>query len=85
MWREGTPRTVGGMFNQMITVELIRAREADVARELRHAHHTTELPPTVLASLAKRVLVAVLKRNARESSVAPHRNLGSSADAVENT
>ena len=85
MWREGTPRTVGGMFNQMITVELIRAREADVARKLRHAHHTTELPPTVLASLAARVLDAVLKRNARENSVATHRNLGSAADAVENT
>ena len=75
--------TVEGMLNPIITQELLRAREEDLARKLRHAHHTAELPPTVLASVATRVRDALFKRNARARSVATHRNLGSAADAAE--
>jgi hypothetical protein len=71
------------MVHPIITQELLKARQADVARRLRHAHHTSELPPTVFASAAMRLRDALLKRNARARSVAARRNLGSAADAVE--
>ena len=77
--------TVGDMLNHpTIREKLLRAGEADLARKLRHGHHTTELPPTVLASVAARARIAVFKRNARARSVAPGPNLGSAADASEN-
>ena len=79
--RRATP-TVGGM-HPIITQELVRARQEDVARKLRHAHHTAELPPTVLASTAARVRNALFRRNARPRSVALPRKLGSAADAAE--
>jgi hypothetical protein len=75
--------TVEGMVHPIITQELVRARQDDVARKLRHAHHTTELPPTVFASAAVRLRDALLKRDTRARSVAAPRNLGSAADAVE--
>jgi hypothetical protein len=71
------------MFNPMISEELLRGREAELARKLRHAHHTSELPPTVLESVAAGIRNAVFKRNARTRSVAGRRNLGSAADGVE--
>jgi hypothetical protein len=72
------------MFNPMIHQELLRAREADMARKLRHAPLTIELPPTVLASWGTRVRNAVFKPNARPRSVAAHRSLGTAADAADN-
>jgi hypothetical protein len=75
--------TVGCMLNPTIRNELVRAAEADLARKLRHAHHTRNPSPTVLASWARRVRVALLKRKAQARSVAPARNLGSAADATK--
>ena len=69
MWCDGVIRTVEDMVNPMIHLDLMRAREADLERKLRHAHHTAELPPTVLASLGARVLTAVFKRGARQRPV----------------
>jgi hypothetical protein len=85
MWREDVIRTVEGMVNPMFNVELLQAREAEVARKLRHAHHTPELPPTVLASLAARVLNAMFKRSTRQRAVEQQRNVGRDADAVESS
>jgi hypothetical protein len=76
-------RTVDVVLDPMLREELLQAREVDVARKLRHAHHTAELPETVLASAALRLRGAVLKRNARARSVAAGPNLGSVADAVD--
>jgi len=76
--------TVEEMLSPTIREELLRARQAEVARKLRHAHHTSDLPPSVLASVAARLRDAVFKRNGRARSVAARRNLGSTADAAEN-
>lgn len=75
--------TVEGMINPLLTQELLRARELELALKLRHAHHTADLPPTVLASVATRVRDTLFKRNGRARSVAAPRNLGSAADAAE--
>jgi hypothetical protein len=77
-------RTVGSMVNPTIREELLRAAEADLARRMRHAHHTSELPPTVLACLTARVRNVQFKRRALERSVAGRRNLRSTADAADN-
>jgi hypothetical protein len=71
------------MVHPIITQELLRARQEELARKLRHAHHTTELPPTVFASALARLRDALPKRIARARSVAARRKLGSAADAVE--
>jgi hypothetical protein len=74
-------RTVERMLNPLINEELLRGREAELARKLRHAHHTSDLPPTVLESVAARIRNAVFRRNARARSVAGRPNLGSAVDA----
>jgi hypothetical protein len=53
------------MFDPIFSQELLRAREAELALKLRHAHHTAELPPTVLSATVRRVRDRLFKRESR--------------------
>jgi hypothetical protein len=66
-----------------ITQELLRAREADLARELRHVTHTRDARRPVLSAALVRAHDLLFTRDSRRRSVAAPHKLGSAADAVD--
>jgi hypothetical protein len=65
------------MINPTFREDLLRLGEQDMARRLRHAPHTAELPRSDLVA-------RVANRLSWTRSVARRGNLGSAADAVRN-
>jgi hypothetical protein len=71
------------MFIPVTREELLGAEKAVLALKLRHAHHTVDFPPTVLASAAARFRTALFKRNVRARPVPTGANLGRPVDAAD--
>jgi hypothetical protein len=69
------------MFDPTFRQELLQAREAELALKLRHAHHTAELPPTVLSATVRRVRNRLFTRKSRPRSVEAPAKLGTAAEA----
>jgi hypothetical protein len=77
MRRRRSGRTVDGMFSPSFREDLLRAREQEMSRRLRHAPHTAELRRSDFVA-------KVAHRLSWTRSVARKPNLGSAPDAASN-